>query len=294
MTPSRWRLALAAALLAAAHGLVATPAAAQAARPPGVVADAEGSGPAALRAQLAAITTEVPVPARRVIFIGAALHGRQDMADQDVAAAAQALRGVFGAAWREVRLSNLRIAQPPRRLPLATIEHLDDVFEALAEHRRPGDRFIVMLASQGRPHLLEVEQAARYQGPRQLTSDKLAAWAQLLQGAPQWWVIAACHGGSHLDALGRPGLMAMAASADDRSSFRCDDREPRSGFVAAWLQALEELRGREPRATLAQWWSSTHTQVQRRERERGLPASQPQLIAAPDMEARLHGPIVAF
>jgi Peptidase C13 family len=264
-------------------------------RPPGVVAQPHGTAAFTLQAQLDAITQDALAPqARRVIFIGAALNGREDVFDRDVRAMDAALRQVYGAAYRSVLLSNIRVAQPPRSLPLATIDHLDDVFDTLAERRRAGDRFIILLATHGHRHLLEVEQAARYPQPRLLNTDKLAAWAKLLGPAPSWWMVSACFSGSHLSALTQNHVLVMTASSADRPSFGCSDQLPNTWFVHELLAALRAQRSERPAPSLAQVWQAAQSGIQKRELALKVDPSQPQMAAGALMEARLHGPLEAF
>lgn len=68
----------------------------------------------------------------------------------------------YGPAYRSLLPSNRRITTGDRDLPLASIDQLDDVFDALEKLKRPNDRFIVLLSGHGGKELLEVEQDALY------------------------------------------------------------------------------------------------------------------------------------
>lgn len=264
-------------------------------RPPGVLGEVEGSGAQALAAQLAAITNDPSAPdARRVIYVGAALHSREDVFDRDIRATAEVLRQVYGSALRTVLLSNIRIAQPPRELPLASIDHLDDVFDTLSSHRRPGDRYIVLLSTHGGQGVLEVEQAARWKQSRLLVSAKLARWADQLGPQPTWLILSACFSGSHLRQMNQKHLMAMAASAFDRPSFGCDDRSPNSWFVHELLDAIRVGRVSDPAVSLTTVWRRTVEQVMLREQQHKLRPSLPQMRTGPMMLERLDEPLQSF
>jgi hypothetical protein len=258
-------------------------------RPPGVVGQAEGSGDRSLQAQLAALENDpVARSERRVIFVGAALHSREDVFDRDIKAMDAALAQRFGNAYRSVLLSNLRIAQAPRSLPLASIDHLDDVFDTLARIQRPQDRFVVLFTTHGGKGLLEVEQAALWKEPRLLNGAKLAAWMQQLAPKPTWLVLSACYAGSHLRSLGARHLVAMAASEADRVSFGCSNESTNTWFVHELLRAL-------PTATsLEQLWQATLAGVAERERAMKFKESLPQRRVAPAMKERWDGPLQAF
>jgi NAD(P)-dependent dehydrogenase (short-subunit alcohol dehydrogenase family) len=255
----------------------------------GVVGQAEGTGGRSLQAQLEALEKDPTASTeRRVIFVGAALNGRQDVFDRDVTALDTALAQRFGSEYRSVLLSNLRIAQPPRTLPLASIDHLDDVFEALERTRRPHDRFIVLFTTHGAVRLLEVEQAALWKEPRLINDSKIAAWMKQLAPQPTWLILSACHAGSHLRSLGASHLITMTAAAADRLSFGCQNDETNTWFVHELLRAL-------PTSTsLDQLWRSTLAAVAERERAMKFKESLPQRRIAPAMKERWDGPLQAF
>ena len=111
------------------------------ARPAGVLGDPAGSGARSLSRQLETIAADPSgAEVQRVIFVGAAMHGREDVFDRDIRAFDSALRQIFGARYRSVLLSNVRVEAGARELPLASIDHLDDVFDSLTQHRRSSDR----------------------------------------------------------------------------------------------------------------------------------------------------------
>lgn len=264
-------------------------------RPPGVLGEEQGTGHQALARQLAAITDDpAPAGARRVIFVGAALHSREDVFDRDIRATDETLRAVYGEAYRAVLLSNLRIAQAPRALPLASIDHLDDVVDALDRARRPGDRYIVLLSTHGGPGLLEVEQPARWRQSRLLTAAKLSSWVDQLGPNPTWLILSACFSGSHLEALHQTHVMAMAAAARDRPSFGCDDRAANTWFVHELLGAITTGRRQDPAVSVATVWRRTVEGVMLREQTSRLRPSLPQMWTGPRMQERLDDPLRDF
>lgn len=265
-------------------------------RPPGLLGAVQGSGARTLDAQLQAIVNDPAArDERRVIFVGAALHSREDVFDHDVALMADTLGPVYGAAWRSVLLSNLRVYAGDRALPLATIEHLDQVFETLAAAQRPNDRYIVLLSSHGGPNLLQVEQAARYRGtPRLLSKDKIGDWAHRLGERPAWWVISACYAGSHLQQELPPRMLVMTAAAADRQSFGCGAAERNTWFIDALAGTLREAAPPAARQPIDALWQRTLQRVALREQERRLQPSQPALHVGPEVALRFQGPLGDF
>ena len=69
--------------------------------------------------------------------LGAATGTGDGVFDADVRLMDQTLRGVYGTSYRSILLSNLRIHSGDRDLPLASIEHVDQVFAALQRIRGP-------------------------------------------------------------------------------------------------------------------------------------------------------------
>lgn len=262
---------------------------------PGLLGNVAGSGDSTLEAQLRAITDDpTPPETRRVIFIGAALHSREDVFDRDVALMDDTLRPLYGTAYRSVKLSNVRLYAGDRTLPLATIEHLDQVFDTLAEHQRRNDRYIVLLSTHGVPGMLELEQPARYRPPwRLLGKEKIADWAGQLEPRPTWLVISACYAGSHLKQALPEHLIAMTAAAADRTSFGCSNTEHNSWFITALVSAL---RAHEPAgsASFDEVWRQTLALIARREKEQGNAASMPDWYVGNKMGWRFHGPIADF
>lgn len=265
-------------------------------RPPGIVDSAVGTGASALDAQLQAITDDpAPMQARRVIFIGAALHSLQDVFDHDIALMDSTLRDIYGSAYRSVRLSNLRIYQDQHRaLPLATIEHLDQVFDALAEHRRPNDRYIVLFSTHGSPGFLAVEQPARYNPPiRFLRKDKIAEWAAQLEPQPAMLVLSACFAGAHIQQALPDHLIALAAAAPDRASFGCHMTEQNTWFVDALAKALRQ-RTPADTATFEDIWTQARQIVAQQEKSRDMKPSLPESRIGRKAQRYFNGPVAEF
>lgn len=248
-------------------------------RPPGLLGSAQGSGATALARQLQALAEEPDDDAlsRRVIFIGAALNGREDVFDNDLQLMDQTLRRQFGTAYRSVLLSNVRVFQGERRLPLATIDHLEDVFEVLAASRRPNDRYVIFLDSHGHPGLMEVEQAARYASPRLLEYAKVSDWAESLAPQPSLIVLSACFSGSAVPRLGQDHVIVMTAAAGHRTSFGCSTREQHTWFVRALVSALQAGETGQAADSLDAIWRRTLSQVSAEEQARKLVPSMPQI-----------------
>ncbi len=258
-------------------------------KPVGVVAELQGSGPDALASQLAALRAP-SAEGGRLIFIGAALNGREDVFDRDIRAFDKRLRPVFGDRYRAVLLSNVRVAASPRPLPLATIEHLDEVFDTLQQTRRQGDRYVVLMSTHGMPGWLEVEQAALWKTSRVLVSAKLAAWAQQLAPQPTWMLVSACFSGSHMAALKQDHLLVMTASDARSPSFGCNDKEVNTWFVRELLAALET----DSDKALSHVWQRTLGTVAAQEKKLGLKPSFPQMQSSARMEPYLARPLHAF
>jgi hypothetical protein len=230
-----------------------------------------GTGDGALDRQLERIEHDrTPTLQPRRIFIGLALNSRAGVFDADVRLMDQTLRALYGTSYRSILLSNLRIHSGDRELPLASIEHVDQVFAALQRIRRPDDRFIVLLSTHGTRGLLEVEQPALYPTPRSLPSRKLAGWMSQLEPNRSWLMISACYSGSHLPALTQPHLLAMTAASDQRLSFGCSTRDKNTWFVHELAASLREG------GSFGQLWQRTQERIAARERANKLLASEPQ------------------
>lgn len=260
-----------------------------ASKPIGVVAEVQGSGATQLAQQLARLDTPA-VAGPRTIFIGAALNGREDVFDRDIRAFDRQLAHTFGTRYRAVLLSNLRVAGSPRALPLATIEHLDEVFDTLERQRRPDDRYIVLLTTHGHKGLLEVEQAALWRSSKLLVSAKLGHWARQLAPQPTWWVVSACFSGSHLPALRQDHLLVMTASNADKPSFGCNDKEENTWFVRELLAAHQAA----PEQPLLGLWQRTLAGVSAAEQRLKLAPSYPQIQIGQKVSPHVDQPLRGF
>lgn len=232
---------------------------------------AAGTGEAALQRQLARIEHDAaPAEQPRRIFVGLAPNSRAGVFDADIRLMDRTFRGIYGESYRSVLLSNQRLRRGDRDLPLASIEHADEVFAALQRIKRPNDRFIVLISTHGTQGLLEVEQPALYAKPRSLTSQHLAAWMSRLEPNRSWLMISACYSGSHLPVLTQPHLLAMTAASDQRSSFGCSTRDKNTWFVHELAASLREG------GSFSELWQRADERIAARERANKLLASQPQ------------------
>lgn len=258
-------------------------------KPIGVVAEPQGTGATTLAQQLARLDTPAEA-GPRTIFIGAALNGREDVFDRDIRAFDRRLAETFGRRYHAVLLSNLRLAAGPRALPLATIEHLDEVFDTLARTRRPDDRYIVLFTTHGHTGVLEVEQAALWRSSKMLVSAKLGHWASQLAPQPTWWVVSACFSGSHLPALRQNHLLVMTASNAVAPSFGCNDKEENTWFVRELLAA----HAAAPAQPLLGLWQRTLAGVSAAEQRLKLAPSFPQLQIGPQVATHVDQPLHSF
>lgn len=230
-----------------------------------------GTGERALDRQIERLRTDptdVEVP--RYIFVAAALNSRQRVFDADVRLLDQTLAQHYGTAYRSLLLSNRRITEGDRDLPLASIDQLDEAFDALERLKRPQDRFIVLLTSHGSPGVLEVEQPALYRHPRLLSARKISALMDQLSPNRTWLMISACYSGSHLRQLFQDHLLTMTASSAQRPSFGCSNESTNTWFVHELAQSLAATR------TFDELWAQTRQRVGLREEQSKLLSSEPQ------------------
>ncbi|MCV2351311.1 C13 family peptidase [Paucibacter sp. Y2R2-4] len=237
-----------------------------------ILGEAEGTGAHRLSAQLQRLQSDPsPLSETRYIFIGAALNDRQNVFDADIRLLDQQFAAAYGKAYRSVLLSNRRITEGPRDLPLASIDQMDEVFEFWAEHKRANDRFIVLLSSHGAPGILEVSQQPLYRNARWLSSKKLESWMGALEPNRSWLMISACFSGSHLDRLHQDHLLVMTASSAKTPSFGCANSQTNTWFVSELSQALKAPQ------SFGALWDSTYANIAKREKQMKLPGSMPQL-----------------
>lgn len=225
----------------------------------------------------------------RYIFIGAALNTREPVFDADVHLAHGVLSERLGTAYRAVLLSNTDSPPAQGAWPLASVENLHRAITTLAEHRRAGDRYIVLLTTHGGPGILEVHQPRIYPGAVYLQSDQLAVWVNTLAPQPTWLVLSACYAGSHLPVLAEQGqraLLTMAAASADRPSFGCDPQGDYTWFTAAFVEALST------QSSVQEVWDTTKRLVSQRERSMKMRPSRPQWQVGADWKGWLSKPWV--
>lgn len=243
-----------------------------------------GTGDKTLARQIARLKDDpTPPDAPRYIFLGAALHGNSRSFDGDIRLLDQQFARQYGAAYRSVLLSNRRLLEGDRDLPLASVEQVDETFKALATLKRPNDRFIVLLTSHGGPGKLEVEQSPLYANPLLLPSKRLGTWVAPLAPNRTWVIVSACYSGSHLPALSQPHLLTMTAARADRNSFGCSDQHEHSWFVRELADALAQPQPQDFNTL----WADTRARVARREEVSRLQGSEPQWRVGGDWRALL-------
>ena len=230
-----------------------------------------GTGERALDRQIERLRND-PTAAElpRYIFVAAALNSRERVFDADVRLLDQTLARHYGTAYRSLLLSNQRITEGDRDLPLASIDQLDEAFDALERLKRPQDRFIVLLTSHGSPGVLEVEQPALYRNPRLLSAKKISALMDQLAPNRTWLMISACYSGSHLQRLYQDHLLTMTASSAWRPSFGCSNDSTNTWFVHELAQSLASTK------TFDELWAQTRKRISLREEKSKLLPSDPQ------------------
>lgn len=242
-----------------------------------VLGTVAGTGDQALPRQIERLKSDpAPLEAARYIFIGAAMNGREAVFDADVRLVNEKLSARYGSAYRSVLLSNQRIKSGDRDLPLASIDQLDELFDALETIKRPQDRFIVLLDSHGLPGLIEVEQEALYRSPRLINGKKIAAWMDQLAPNRSWLLISACFSGSHLPQLYQSHLLTMTAASARRPSFGCSSEFKNTWFIHELAESMDSTR------SFHELWQQTRSRIGLREGKMKLPSSDPQLKLGSD------------
>ncbi|MEJ6005909.1 C13 family peptidase [Paucibacter sp. AS339] len=248
-----------------------------------ILGEPAGTGDRRLGVQLQALQSDpAPLTEPRYIFIGAALNDRQNVFDADIRLLDAKFAATYGKAYRSILLSNRRITEGSRELPLASIDQMDEVFEFWAEHKRANDRFIVVLSSHGRPGILEVAQQPLYRTPRLLSSKKLESWMEALEPNRSWLMISACYSGSHLERLRQDHLLVMTASSARTSSFGCADNQTNTWFVGELAQAMQAKQ------SFGALWDSAYANIALREKQMKLPSSMPQLRTGSELKEGLN------
>jgi len=237
-----------------------------------ILGEPAGSGTRALGAQLQTLQTDPsPEAAPRYIFVGAALNDRQTVFDADIRLLDRKFAAAYGSAYRSILLSNQRISEGRRELPLASIDQMDEVFDFLAQHKRPQDRFIVLLSSHGGPGLLEVAQLPLYPHSRLINSKKLGEWIDSLTPNRSWLMISACYSGWHLARLKQDHLLVMTAASAKNASFGCANDQVNTWFVHELAQAMQKDQ------SFGALWDSSYANIERREKQQKVLNSIPQI-----------------
>jgi hypothetical protein len=247
----------------------------------------EGSGSQTLQQQLARLQTDkLPADAPRYIFVGLALNSRETVFDADVRLLDRRLAARLGPNYRSVLLSNQRLLEkgPDRDLPIASIDQIDEVMEFLNEHKRAGDRFILLLSSHGAPGWLELEQPSFYPNRRLLSSNKISAWVDQLAPNKTWLLLSACYSGSHLRSLYQDHLLTMTASSAERPSFGCANTETNTWFVHELALSMDSNQHQ----TLQELWQQTSKNIGQREASKKFLASEPQIRFGGDWKEGEH------
>jgi len=247
------------------------------ASPPSLLGTVTGTGEKTLERQIERLRSDAtPVDAPRYIFIGAALNSRERVFDADIRLLDRKFAAQYGTAYRSLLLSNQRIYKDDRDLPLASIDHLDDAFDALEQIKRPQDRFIVLLSSHGGSGMLEVEQPALYRNPRLLSGKKISAWMDQLEPNRSWLIISACYAGSHLPRLTQDHLLTMTAAAANRASFGCSNDFDNTWFVHELATSLDSTE------YFKDLWQQTRGRIGMREEKSKLLPSDPRIKVGGD------------
>lgn len=247
------------------------------ASPPGLLGTVAGSGEKTLERQIERLRSDAtPAEAPRYIFIGAALNSRERVFDADIRLLDRKFAAQYGAAYRSLLLSNQRIYKDDRDLPLASIDQLDDAFDALEQIKRPQDRFIVLLSSHGGSGMLEVEQPALYRNARMLSAKKVSAWMDQLEPNRSWLIISACYAGSHLPRLTQDHLLTMTAAAANRASFGCSNDFDNTWFVHELAESLDSTE------RFKELWQQARGRISIREAKSKLLPSDPRIKVGGD------------
>lgn len=253
------------------------------ASPPGLLGTMAGTGEKTLERQIERLHTDAtPVDTPRYIFIGAGLNSRERVFDADIRLLDRKFAAQYGAAYRSLLLSNQRIYKDDRDLPLASIDQIDDAFDALEQIKRPLDRFIVLLASHGGAGILEVEQPALYRNPRLLNGRKISAWMDQLEPNRTWLIISACYAGSHLPRLTQDNLLTMTAAAANRMSFGCSNDFDNTWFVHELANSLDTTENYKD------LWQQTRGRIGLREERAKLVPSDPRIKVGGDWKEGLN------
>ena len=182
----------------------------------------------------------------------------------------------YDASARVIRLANS--TKEPTKYPLANKRNLDASLQAIASKMDPAeDIAFLFLTSHGGEDVFSL---SFYEaGTESLSARELAA---MLDGSGLQnivMVLSACYSGSFIDDLEGPGRMIITASAEDRTSFGCADKNEWTWWGEAYFsEALTEtpdFRKAFPAAkSLVSSW----------EQEMGFETSDPQISIGEDID----------
>lgn len=201
-------------------------------------------------------------------------HPYQQVFLREVERAGGILAARFDAGGRIARLANSTAA--PDRYPMATPRNLARVLAGVARRMNPmEDVLFLYLTSHGSPGVLDTR--FREMGTGNLKAREVAQALDAAGIRQAVIVVSACHSGSFLPHLKRPGWAVLAASRADRNSFGCSDANEWTWFGRALFEV-----GLGGTADIRRAFDEARVWVAAAERRQGFDPSEPQIQIGAD------------
>ena len=256
---------------------------------PPILGNELGSGSASLEAQVNRIINDPhETSSPRYIFIGAAMNDNADAFEDDIFRLDAIFKNQYRKSYRSVLLTNRRLFNGQRQLPLATIDNLDYAINKLANNKLTTDRFILLISSHGLKQGIVVEQMPKYRSLRILSHEKIKTWMDILAPNPTWLNVSTCFAGAAVRSVAADHLIIMTASDADHTSFGCGTQDDGTWFVNALAENINfDL-------TFNKMWKNTEAQILEEENKYGATHSNPQIIFGESMKELKNEKISAF
>ena len=213
-------------------------------------------------------------------FVGFAPYGTQDVFGKELQTVSRLMQERFDAGGRALLLGN-----DPAALgtwPIASATNLRAALERVGEIMDADEDILFLYVS---THGTESGELSVELPPLQLAQIRPAALARMLNASRIKWkvvVISACYSGGFVEPLRDDNTLIITATDANSQSFGCDNGEDFTWFGKAYFgEALRRTR------SFAEAFDFARAAVAQREREQGLPASNPQMALGAAIKNKL-------
>lgn len=168
--------------------------------------------------------------------------------------------------------------------PFAHLSNINDTLKHIGKNQREGDLALVFLTAHGNISLLATQIGnKRYAN---INDGQLATMLRSLKDMPTIIIVSACHSGSLIPALESQNRIILTAAAKGKTSYGCQPLSNNTFFV-------EELFGDgfDSRLSLKANFEAALKRIKKRESEKELVPSEPQIFIGEKMKAIVEVPL---